>query len=649
MARNWRPKDASSESSSSDDQTKTVTLEVTFAPSHPSATLMTEIHRDDDDVHFLRNIELCHLADWQVQHCTAVLGKEPQRTTHANKPPSKKGSCYKCCQCMFLTCTHFAVFILAFLMGGLPCSLPVHSQQKRVPKPKSVRLPPSTSLVRVEEPLPSYSEGWIPVPPEYAKTYYADRMKQSHPFLRALHEKGYFRVEEFEKAHVLYTHDANADWAKELEPWQRFNYIPGKSQWKNAYTFHYQYKKWERQTGRSPASVYIPETYLLTHYNKTNAKKRGSKDFDGEAISGGKSKYDYNTQLVKEDIKLFQIKLMEDDPNMKTEVIDQDQNQIDRVVSQTFWLVKTDVRREAHRVFAQANDYRDLKRLASDNMKYLLDQGQDDNIADSDDDKSSAADGAKVAAQPSPQTSRSFIQKYICDRIVMDSRYTFTIRAFWAVVSLEPLIVMYHDGYITGYGSDVTTPPSSSDEGYRIKTGKNWDTRPLSFEMSFSEFETALDKSVPHSFPAGTPTQHIRSQMKEALADMVQIFQTKSFKHPDGVLLTAENAYSLFCVDFLLDQSLDIWLLSPKSGCNLDEDYYFRLDLHASMFEGMVTILEQVWEKQEKKKLVMPLQKKGHWEMLYGDGLRFYYDGYDPTNRTSANKRDCLGVSYVTR
>ncbi|KAG7365593.1 tubulin-tyrosine ligase family protein [Nitzschia inconspicua] len=631
------------------NKTKVVKLEVTFSQANPGSGIAYE-NDEDDDSSFIQNIELCHLANWTVQKCTAVLGNDPT-SIGAEKLSTNNGSNDKtdCKLWLVLSLTHFVIFTIALWMGSQNCSIEVAVLERTLPLSKKARLAPATSLVRIQDPLPSYSEEWQPVPLEYAKTFYADTMKQSHPFLRALHHQGFVRVSDFENAHIVYSHHNNPDWATQLYEWQRFNYIPDQEHWKNSYKFHYHYKQWEQQTGIKPASVYIPETYLLTHFDKANAKMPGSKDFDGNAFSGGPSKYDYNTHLVKQDITDFQRKLRLDNPNTRIESKNSDAKQQERLLPETFWLVKTDDRSADHQFFAQVSDHNLLKDLMNDMMKDLLDQG----LADLQSDSSNGGDGMAtgmpqgnaIGSIPgtSRHMSRSFLQKYICDRLVIDATNSFTIRVYWAVVSLEPLIVMYHDGYITGRRMETST---FSWNRTHIKTGRKWDTRPSFFQMSFSEFEKSLDRSISQSFPAGSPTQHVRSQMKEALADMIQVFQTKSFKLPDGVYLTAENAYSLFCADFILDESLDVWLVStPKGVCNLDEDHYFRIDLHASMFQGMISMLEEVWEKQENEEMVLPLKRQGNWEIVYGDGLRFQYNGYDPVNRTLPKENDfCLGL-----
>ena len=51
----------------------------------------------------------------------------------------------------------------------------------------------------------------------------------------------------------------------------------------------------------------------------------------------------------------------------------------------------------------------------------------------------------------------------------------------------------------------------------------------------------------------------------------------------------------------------------------------------------MTDIMEEIWHKQEQGVPVMPLEKVGNWQILYGDGLIYRYKGY----QRSTNKASC--------
>lgn len=90
-------------------------------------------------------------------------------------------------------------------------------------------------------------------------------------------------------------------------------------------------------------------------------------------------------------------------------------------------------------------------------------------------------------------------------------------------------------------------------------------------------------------------------------------------------------------------------------GCGLDEDYYFRLEMHASMFNGMVDVLEEIWTKQQQEPAegsesssssLLPLQHQGNWEVIYlGDSTPATSDSGDD----DGSKEDALGGGKAFR
>ena len=80
-------------------------------------------------------------------------------------------------------------------------------------------------------------------------------------------------------------------------------------------------------------------------------------------------------------------------------------------------------------------------------------------------------------------------------------------------------------------------------------------------------------------------------------------------------------------------------LTSSSSFVPSRTDYYFRLEMHASLFNGMVDVLEEVWKKQESgKEQLLPLQTAGNYEVVHAAGQNFVYDGYQRNhNKASCN------------
>jgi hypothetical protein len=618
--------------------TRTVTFEVTFAQNGESSSSPFFGNNDHPrDVDFLENIELMHCSSWAVENCRLLIGDGANKNKNSQAAKCPRSLLRKGLEVLLLfvfvipaIVAFFHGFILEFsrqsmmslenfptgsvmtLEQTLARAYP--SRQGYAPK-LSQRLLPSTSLARVREPhtklFPDYNQNWETVPSTHSQTFYYDQKKQSHPFVRALVQKGWRQVDSFDEAHLLYSHQQKANWAKTLAPWQRFNYIPNKELWKNPFEFQYHYKEWQTQLQLTQRqySVYIPETYLLSQRSD-------------DATEHGK-------QLVLHDIADFQ-------------------DQIRGTGKEQFWVIKTEDYKTPYVLAGQQQDKQALLHLTYDSM----------NDIESNDDK-------MTTATKKSKKFRKFAQRYICDLATWNNQ-KMEIRVFWAVVSLEPLVVLYHDGYINIVGDKDVYWDHSVNATTNIESRYAQDLRhhPGNYaKQSFSQFEKELDQlfrqpsryddendeTVAKPFPAGTATNHVRSQIKDALADMIQIYQqTNAYQFPNRASMISDNSFEIYCADFLLDQSMDVWLASaPKSGCKYDDDYFFMLDLHSSLFLGLVDVLEEVWKKQEKvNSSVMPLEHLGNWQAIYGDGLRFKYDGYDHSHRYE-DKPPCPAESDV--
>lgn len=236
------------------------------------------------------------------------------------------------------------------------------------------------------------------------------------------------------------------------------------------------------------------------------------------------------------------------------------------------------------------------------------------------------------------EDSGMIVQRYVCNEMTWNRR-KFDVRVFWLVASLDPLIVLYHDGYVRIGNSEYTEEDFSNTVAHlttHTKLGAEGKATFAQFEDALQEMATTKSRQLGRRtpfVPAGSSAvDHVRSQMKHALGEMISIFRDRSFvKKPTE--LPTDNSFSFYCADFILDNDLDVWFLEPQYGCGLDEDYYFRLEMHASLFNGMVDILEEVWQKQEEgTRKLLPLEGAGNWEVIYADGLVYDYAGYERSN-----------------
>jgi hypothetical protein len=447
------------------------------------------------------------------------------------------------------------------------------------------------SLVRIHP--ASIPRKMKPVPPEHRQTFFYDGDKISQPIARAYRSRGWIQVDEPSQAQWIYTYNTNKGWGESLRLWQRFNMLPEYQKWNSKGEFAYYYKQFERAHPDRGPSQYVPETYMLSQ--------------------------------SEEDIKEFQRKLEKGDG------------------ARYPWVLKAGLINQGKGITMMAPNSEELLALPGKALSII----QKNKDGDTDDDDEVEEEWVDM-----------IVQKYICNEMTWGRR-KFDVRMYWLVASLDPLIVLYHDGYVRIGNSDYSEEDFSDTKAHLTThtfLGAEGKARFEEFDEMLTTFwdrksrlmdgsGSTSSSSNNYPWPAKSPVEHVRNQFKDALAEMMEVYHQEAFNVPDGKSITAENAFSFYCADFILDNDLDAWFIEPQNGCGLDEDYYFRLEMHGSLFNGMTDIMEEIWHKQEQGLPIMPLQNVGNWQILYGDGLIYRYHGY----RRSENKASCTGAKQTKK
>jgi hypothetical protein len=227
----------------------------------------------------------------------------------------------------------------------------------------------------------------------------------------------------------------------------------------------------------------------------------------------------------------------------------------------------------------------------------------------------------------------NIIQQYICNEMTWNKR-KFDVRMFWYVASLDPLIVMYHDGYARVGNAEYNEADFSNTKSHlTTHTGLGEEGK-----GTFGELRQRIEdhhKTSSELVHIRDPIQHVKNQFKHSLSELVAAFKDLSFSPGDA--LSAENGLAFYGADFAVDKDLDVWLIEPQKGCGLDEDYHFRVEMHDQLFSGMVGMMEDVWKKQETGEPLLPFKNSGQWEIIYADGWQYMYEGYE----RSKNKKQC--------
>jgi hypothetical protein len=236
-------------------------------------------------------------------------------------------------------------------------------------------------------------------------------------------------------------------------------------------------------------------------------------------------------------------------------------------------------------------------------------------------------------------------QSYICNELVWLEKQKFDLRMYWLVASVDPPIVLYHDGIVRVGSATYDEMDFSTTYQHLTILAKGENTFPIHdfwelIRTHYNENHLELSKKIKID-----PVQHVRNQMKEALGTMVSAFMDVSFGNsPKNV--TPENLFSFYGADFVIDKDLGVWFIdaqmSPGFGIAVDH----KVELLGELFRPMVDLVEEIHLKQEAdpQANILPLKGLGEWEIVYAGDWQYTYEGYE----RSLSKKGCVADTHTS-
>mmetsp|Transcript_16479 Transcript_16479/g.24921 ORF Transcript_16479/g.24921 Transcript_16479/m.24921 type:complete len:540 (+) Transcript_16479:42-1661(+) len=249
------------------------------------------------------------------------------------------------------------------------------------------------------------------------------------------------------------------------------------------------------------------------------------------------------------------------------------------------------------------------------------------------------------------------VQAYICHELTWDfgkrAPPKFDLRFYWMVASIDPLIVLYHDGYVrVGHA-----PYDESNWGSTTQHLTTHTYRSTEDKGTMMELEQLLQQHVRRKKPdlpyfiRQNPLEHVRNQCRQAIAHTVRAFSRKTFgtsttgKQPK---FTAEGAYGLYGADFILDDDLHVWYIEAQAGPGMEEDFDFRVDLHRDLAQSMIRIVDEIQDKLERQQetRIFPLKHLGGWDVVYA-GNRPHQKHYSSSDTQSRSRWYYVYMEYT--
>ena len=230
------------------------------------------------------------------------------------------------------------------------------------------------------------------------------------------------------------------------------------------------------------------------------------------------------------------------------------------------------------------------------------------------------------------------IQEYICNGLLFANKFKFDLRFYWFIASIDPLIVLFHDGIGRVSSEEYTESDFSNFHAHITNTSQkaeavSWDdvSKVISehFHSHREEFTDRLGTDI-------DPVTHVHNQMKAILVDIINAFRDTSFALGS---LTSDNGFNILALDLYIDNDLDVFLIEPQSQCKLDHTTEPAMSISRKFVSDVVDVAVEVTENQQfLGKSILPLKNMGDFEVVYDmeSGYQFSYEYQRP-----AKKKGC--------
>lgn len=230
------------------------------------------------------------------------------------------------------------------------------------------------------------------------------------------------------------------------------------------------------------------------------------------------------------------------------------------------------------------------------------------------------------------------VQKYVKNLLTYQGR-KFTIRAFFPVVSVDPLVALFHHGYlhVSPYTYNATDFSVDGLNQHFSQAIRLYDQKEITKQalqdgsQSFDDFRIYLKEYVDKEafllpeHVRSDPASHILSQMKAAFAELIHIFRKESSDLDRRSNFRPENAYVLFGADFFVDRDLRVWFIEANAFPSVDGER--SVHTHRYVIPEMVDLVSEVYEKQMNGQDVLPLTRLDRLELVYTDEFQYKYTG----------------------
>jgi len=209
-------------------------------------------------------------------------------------------------------------------------------------------------------------------------------------------------------------------------------------------------------------------------------------------------------------------------------------------------------------------------------------------------------------------------QRYITNPLLLDGK-KMEIRTYWAVISVDPLIVIFRDGTVRLTTRNYTND-NWEDPLIHITNTKQQKKADPNYHNTVAERKWNLDQLTAYLLEHGKIKDQgwqeiLMSQLEERIRVCVkeahpQLQAVKTTKGWDG-------RYELMGMDIILDDNLDPWLTEIQDGPGLSLDPGIKQHVVPNMIRELVdVVLEVDLSLRSGHTLPFPLRSLGGWRQI---------------------------------
>lgn len=180
-------------------------------------------------------------------------------------------------------------------------------------------------------------------------------------------------------------------------------------------------------------------------------------------------------------------------------------------------------------------------------------------------------------------------QKYIKKPFLINKK-KFDFRAYLLIASMDPLIILYHDGFVrvtldiyNSSSPDLSKHLTNLEIAENYLKSTNTSTSQVKQALddqgwSFSQFEKYM--TMGNYVTQNWMQEVLRKTMKEYMLHIVRMNLELLLKHP--------RVFELYGLDFIMDENLHLWFIETNLTPCVTEKNEFKRDLNSKVIEDIV-------------------------------------------------------------